>query len=67
MVDDRLTKTMHFLAMDLTDSLEKLSKLYLQEIVKLHGVPKSLVSNCDPRFTFGFLKGPQKALGIITS
>src|SRR3954469_19917621 len=62
-VVDRLTKNAHFLAMNMTDSLEKLSKLYMQEIVRLHGVPKSIVSDRDPRFTSGFWKGLQKALG----
>src|SRR5947208_1109396 len=45
----RLTKNADFLAMNMTDSLKKMSKLYLQEIVRLHGFPKSIVSEWDPR------------------
>ena len=56
-VVDRLTKNAHFLIMNMTDSLEKLSKLYMLEIVRLHGVPKSIVSDWDPRFTSWFWKG----------
>ena len=41
---DRLTKATHFLAVKTTDSLTTLSILYIEEIVKLHGVPLSVVS-----------------------
>ena len=54
---DRLTKSAHFLPMKVTDSLEKLGQLYLQEIVRLHGVPVSIVSDRDPRFTSHFWEG----------
>jgi hypothetical protein len=47
---DRLTKSAPFLAMKMTDSVEKLAKLYVNEVVKLHGVPVSIVSDRDPRF-----------------
>ena len=46
---DRLSS--HFLAMRITDSVLALSKLYVKEIMRLHGVPLSIVSNRDPRFT----------------
>src|SRR3954463_7631159 len=45
---DRLTKCAHFLPVRRTDSLAKLSKLYMHEIVRLHGVPLSIVSDRDP-------------------
>ena len=51
---DRLTKTAHFLPMRVTDSVDTLSRLYIREIVKLHGVPVSIVSDRDPRFTSKF-------------
>ena len=50
----RLTKSAHFLPMWVTDSIDTLSQLYIREIVKLHGVPVSIVSNRDPRFTSWF-------------
>jgi hypothetical protein len=34
--------------------MEKLTELYLHEIVRLHGVPGSIVSDRDPRFTSRF-------------
>ena len=48
---DRLTKSAHFLAIQNNFSLDKLYKLYINEIVKLHGVSVSIVSDRDPRFT----------------
>ncbi|WRX23773.1 Integrase zinc-binding domain - like 10 [Theobroma cacao] len=51
---DRLTKSAHFLAVHSTYSIEKLAQLYIDEIVRLHGVPVSIVSDQDPRFTSRF-------------
>ncbi|XP_024164285.1 uncharacterized protein LOC112171315 [Rosa chinensis] len=51
---DRLTKSAHFLAVKETFSMEKLAKLYVDEIVKLHGVLESIVSDRDARFTSKF-------------
>jgi hypothetical protein len=62
-VIDRLTKSAHFLAMKDTDSLETLAKLYVKKIVRLHGVPISIVSDRDARFTSRFWTSLQKALG----
>ena len=53
-VVDRLTKSAHFLAIRATLTLDKLSQLYIDEIVRLHRNPVSIVSNRDPRFTSRF-------------
>ena len=42
---DRLTKSAYFLPINVEDSLEKLAQLYVDEIVRLHGVPVSIVSD----------------------
>ena len=60
---DRLTKSAHFLSVNVEDSLEKLAQLYVDEIVRLHGVPVSIVSDLDPRFTSRFSPSLQTALG----
>jgi hypothetical protein len=60
---DRLTKSALFLAMKMTDSVEKLAKLYVDEVVRLHGVPVSIVSDRDPRFTSRLWPSVQQALG----
>ena len=60
---DRLTKSAHFLALRMTFAWERFCRLYIREIVRLHGVPVSIVSDRDPRFTAHFWKSFQKAMG----
>ncbi|KAJ4968297.1 hypothetical protein NE237_014998 [Protea cynaroides] len=60
---DRLTKTAHFLPIRPQYTLERLAKLYVDNIVRLHGVPESILSDRDPRFTSKFWEGLQKAMG----
>ncbi|GJU77814.1 putative reverse transcriptase domain-containing protein [Tanacetum coccineum] len=47
---DRLTKSAHFILMNEKYKMEKLTRLYLKEIVYRHGVPVSIISDRDPRF-----------------
>ena len=63
MIVDRLMKSTHFLAMWMTFILERLCRSYIREIVRLHGVPVSIVSDRDSRFTAHFWKSFQKAMG----
>ena len=51
---DRLTKSAHYFGMKTTDTSETLSQLYIQEIVRLHGVPLFIMSDCDSRFMAWF-------------
>ncbi|GJX66521.1 putative reverse transcriptase domain-containing protein [Tanacetum coccineum] len=44
---DRLTKSAHFLPMKETDSMEKLTRQYLKEVVSRHGVPEALGTQLD--------------------
>ena len=60
---DHLTKSAHFLAMKITDPMNSLAKLYIQEVVRLHGIPLSIVSNRNPKFTSQFWQSLQRALG----
>ncbi|GKA74874.1 putative reverse transcriptase domain-containing protein [Tanacetum coccineum] len=60
---DRLTKSAHFLPIKKTDSMEKLTQLYLKEVMCRHGVPVSIISDRDSHFTSRFWKSLQKALG----
>ncbi|KAA3470362.1 Gag protease polyprotein [Gossypium australe] len=62
-VVDRLTKSAHFIPVRADYSLDNLAELYISEIVRLHGVPVSIISNSDPRFTSRFWKKLQEALG----
>ena len=56
MIMDQMTKSAHFLPVKTTNLIRKLAKLYLKEIVRLHGVPVSIVSNRDAKFTSIFWK-----------
>ena len=60
---DRFKKSAHFLAVRMTFTLERFCRLYIREIVRLHGAPVSIVSDRDPRFTAHFWKSFQKAMG----
>ena len=60
---DRLTKLAHFIPDKIDYSMDRLAKLYVDEIVQLHGVLLSIVSDRNPRFTSRFLKELQSALG----
>ena len=49
--------------MKTTNTLDRLAELYVREIVRLHGVPNSIVSDRDSRFTSKFWKSLQHTLG----
>jgi len=60
---DRLTKSAHFLPVRTTHSAEILAQLYVREIVRLHGVPESIISDRGSVFTSRFWKSFQRAMG----
>ena len=60
---DRLTKSAHFLPIQLDYSIDRLVELYANDIVRLHGIPMSIVPDRDPWFTSRFWKELQSALG----
>jgi len=60
---DRMTKSAHFLPVKTTHSTEDYAKLYLQEVVRLHGVPVLIISDRGAQFTAQFWKSFPKGLG----
>ncbi|MDP0977600.1 hypothetical protein, partial [Klebsiella pneumoniae] len=54
MIIDKLTKSAHFIPIRMTDSIEKLCRKYIDEIICLHGAPASIVSDRDPKFVSHF-------------
>ena len=60
---DRLTKSAYFLPIRTTFTLDKLASLYVKEVFRLHGVPVSIVSNRDTRFTSKLWRSLQNSLG----
>ncbi|GJP55952.1 hypothetical protein CLOM_g14963 [Closterium sp. NIES-68] len=53
-VVDRLTKMAHFVACKTTITAEQTAKLFLMNIVRLHGIPSAIISDRDPQFTSNF-------------
>ncbi|KAG8503177.1 hypothetical protein CXB51_001031 [Gossypium anomalum] len=60
---DRLTKSAHFIPICTDYLLQKLAKVYVSEIVRLHGVSISIISDRDPHFTSRFWKKLHEVLG----
>ena len=56
-VVDTLTKVAHFIPIKLTHKETNNVDIYMREIARLHGIPKTIVSNRDPKFTSKFWKG----------
>lgn len=60
---DKLTKSAHLLPIMETGKMDKLTRMYIKEIDRLHGVPISIISDRDSRFTSWFWQLLQKSLG----
>ena len=59
---DKLTKSTHIIPVRMDYSKDRLAELYVKEIVRLHGIPLSIVSNRDQCFTSRFWKELKSAL-----
>jgi hypothetical protein len=62
-VVDRLTKYAHFLPLRHPYTAASVAKLFIDNVVRLHRVPLSIVSDRDRIFTSHFWKELLKALG----
>jgi len=63
MIMDWLTKSALFLPMKMIDSVDKITRLYMNKVIRIHGVPVSIVLNQDPRFTSRLWPSLQRAFG----
>ena len=61
---ERLIKLKHFSAVRTTDGAAELAADFVRTVVRAHGVPESIVSDRDPRFTAHFYAELTKLMGI---
>lgn len=64
MVVDRLTKFVHFVPLSHPYTATKVANLYLQHVLKLHGMPATIVSDRDPAFTSHFWQELMRLQGV---
>ena len=60
---DKLTKMVHYAPTQTSVDAVELAKLFISNVVRLHGVPESIVSDRDSRFTSNFWKSLWSQLG----
>ena len=53
-VVDKLTKAAHFIPVKSTHQMDDIAKIFMKDIFRLHGLPKAIVSDRDPKFTSNF-------------
>jgi hypothetical protein len=64
---DRLTKMVHFVPTVTAVTAEGFAKLFVRNVWRLHGMPKELVSDRDPRFTSSFMTEVMRMVGTKQS
>jgi hypothetical protein len=60
---DRLTKTAHFIVVHTTYSVHQYAELYMDHIVCLHGIPKTIISDRGTQFVARFWEQLHECLG----
>ena len=70
-VVDKLSKAFHFISVKTTYKATNIADIFLKQIFRLHGIPKVIISDRDPKFTGNFLrylfKGLNTTLNFSTS
>lgn len=61
---DMLSKVAHFIVVKSTNLVSEVVEIFIKEIVRLHGVPKKIISNRDVKFTSNIWKELFVGLGI---
>jgi hypothetical protein len=56
-VVDKLTKAANFIPLKTTHKVANVVDIFLKEVACLHGIPKTILSDRDPKFTSNFSKG----------
>ena len=63
MVVDRFSKYCHFIPLAHPYSTESVAQAFFADVVRLHGIPQSMVSDRDPVFTSAFWKELMRLVG----
>jgi hypothetical protein len=66
-VVDKIMKDDHFIPLNSTHKEANFSDIYMREVAQLNGIPKTIVSHRDPKFTLKFWKGLFKVFGMNLS
>jgi hypothetical protein len=56
-VVDKITKAIHFIPLKTTHKATNVTNIFMREGARLHGIPKTILSDRDPKFTSNFWKG----------
>lgn len=62
-VVDKLTKSAHFIPVKTTFEASTIDQIFLKEIIRLHGVPRKIISDRDARFNSRFWKSLLQSMG----
>ena len=62
-VVDRLSKSAHFIPVQSMYKTVQIADIFMKEIFRLHGIPKTVISNRDVKFTYAFWKTMFTGLG----
>jgi transposase InsO family protein len=60
---DQLTKTAHFIVVNTTYTVQEYAEIYLDRIVCVHGIPKTIISDRGPQFVARFWEQLHQSLG----
>ena len=60
---DKLKKETHFILVKYMYKTDAIAKIFMKDIFRLHGFPKAIVFDRDPKFTYNFWKGMFTDLG----
>jgi transposase InsO family protein len=62
-VVEKLKKATHFVPVKTTHTIANIAEIFMKEIARLHGIPRTIVSDRDTKFNSNFWRGLLKGFG----